>query len=236
MSLVRGAEWSCRADALPGEDPAGAISLHLLAYLFDPEAPELATELRRIKDDRLRRGRRMVDLLVADGYDVSWDEVVADAAGGTVGRPHLARALVRHGYVADMDAAFGPEWLASGSRYWAEKYETEAAAAIGMVRAAGGVAVIAHPRASTRGRVVSDAALAVLARAGMAGLEVAHKDHTAEDRRHLSGLAADLGLLVTGSSDFHGSDKSIGLGAHVTDPAAYAALVAPATGCPVITG
>jgi predicted metal-dependent phosphoesterase TrpH len=230
LALVRGAELSCAYVT-----PAGkGISLHLLAYLFDPAEPNLAAERRRVRESRLLRGERMVDMLRADGVDVSWDEVLAAADGGTVGRPHVARALVRRGYVPDLDAAFTPEWVGTGGRYWAAKYDTEALAAVRLVRAAGGVPVLAHPRA--RGHLVGDDAVAGLAGAGLAGLEVDHADHTEADRTHLAALGADLGLLATGSSDFHGANKSTPLGRHVTDRAVYEALVAQATGCAVVTG
>lgn len=231
LTLVRGAELSCRHPTVAGE----AVSLHLLGYLFDPDEPALAAERRRVREGRLSRGRQILDLLRADGFEVSWDEVLLDAGGGTVGRPHLAQALVRHGYVSDVDTAFGPDWLATRGPYWAAKYETDATVAIGLVRAAGGVTVMAHPRAGRRGRTVSDADIANLAAAGLAGLEVEHEDHSAQEKRELAGLAADLGLLMTGSSDFHGANKSTRLGAHLTEPAAYQAIVDRATGTPVVT-
>jgi len=231
LALVRGAELSCR------QLTAGrSISLHLLAYLFDPAEPALAAECRRVRDGRLDRCQRVIDMLRADGVDLSWDEVLHDADGGTVGRPHLARALVRHDYVPDLDTAFGPRWLATRGPYWAAKYEIEAAVAVTLVRAAGGVPVLAHPRAGKRGPTLSDTDIAHLAAAGLAGLEVEHEDHTPEEKRQLAGLAADLGLLMTGSSDFHGTDKSTPLGGYLTDPLAYEAIVARAGGCPVATG
>lgn len=232
LSLVRGAELSCRHRSADGE----SISLHLLAYLFDPAEPVLAAERRKVRSGRLLRGRLMLDALRAGGFDLTWDEVLRDAAGATVGRPHLARALVRHGYVSDLDTAFGPLWLATGGPYWVAKYETEAAVAIGLVRAAGGVAVLAHPRAGKRGRTVSDAHIAALALAGLAGLEVQHEDHSPAQMQQLAALATDLDLLMTGSSDFHGANKSTRLGAYLTGQPAYQAIAARATGCPVVTG
>lgn len=232
LSLVRGAELSCTYVAPAGE----AVSMHLLAYLFDPDEPALAAERRRVREGRLVRGQQMVQMLRADDIDVSWDEVLADAGGGTVGRPHIARALLRHGCVPDLDAAFGPDWVGTRGRYWAGKVETEARTAIGLVRGAGGVPVFAHPAAGKRGRTVGDDAIADLAAAGLAGLEVYHVDHTDADRRHLAGLAAELGMFTTGSSDFHGANKDTRLGANLTDPAAYDALVAQSSGFPVVTG
>lgn len=237
VGLVRGAELSCQhATASPGSGADESISLHLLGYLFDAAEPELAAQLDRVRQDRLRRAQNMLDLLRADGIDLSWDEILRDAGGGTVGRPHIARALMRRGYLSDVDTAFGPSWLVTHGRYWAAKYELEAVEAVRLVRAAGGVSVMAHPRAGKRGRTVSDADIAALAAAGLAGLEVEHEDHSPAQRRQLVGLAADLGLLMTGASDFHGSNKSTALGAYLTGPAEYDAIVAMATGCQVLTG
>ncbi|MDQ1539051.1 MAG: 3,5-nucleoside bisphosphate phosphatase, partial [Actinomycetota bacterium] len=121
LTLVPGAELSCRV---------GRTSLHLLAYLFDPAEPVFAAERARVRDSRVHRGRRMVELLAGDGHPVTWEEVLGYAAGGTVGRPHVGQALIRHGLVSTMDEAFTPDWLATGGRYWAPKLETEAADAV----------------------------------------------------------------------------------------------------------
>lgn len=225
LSLVRGAELSCRADG---------IGVHLLAYLFDPDEEAFAAERRLVRESRKRRGRRMIDLLRADGYDVSWEGVLADAGGGTIGRPHIARSLVRHGYASTVDEAFGPRWLGSRGAYRVPKRETDVEQAIALVRGAGGVPVLAHPRSAKRGRTVSDGMIANLAGVGLAGLEVDHVDHRDGERGQLRTLADRLGLITTGSSDFHGSNKTTPIGAETTDPAAYEALLAQAAGCPVV--
>ncbi|WP_431876935.1 PHP domain-containing protein [Micromonospora marina] len=223
LTIVRGAEISCRWF---GAEPA--IPLHLLAYLFDPAEPHLAAELARVRRAREERGERIVRLLQADGVPVSWTEILTGAGGGTVGRPHIAQALIRAGLVATTTEAFGPDWL--GERYRLPKDDIEVFRAVALVRAAGGVPVFAHPRASRRGRIVPDELIADLAAAGLAGLEADHDDHDPAERAHVRGLAADLGLLVTGSSDFHGTHKTVRLGAHTTDPEAYERIVALARG------
>ncbi|RQX59795.1 phosphatase, partial [Micromonospora chalcea] len=223
LTLIRGAEISCRWF---GVEPA--IPLHLLAYLFDPAEPELAAELARVRQAREERGERIVRLLQADGIQVSWTEILAGADGGTVGRPHIAQALIRAGLVATTSEAFGPDWL--GERYRLPKDDIEVFRAVALVRAAGGVPVFAHPRASRRGRIVPDELIADLAVAGLAGLEADHEDHDAAEREHVRRLAAELGLLVTGSSDFHGTHKTVRLGAHTTGPEAYERIVALARG------
>ena len=224
VALVRGAELSCTHRG---------VSLHLLAYLFDPEEPKLARRLAAVRDSRVGRAERMVGQLARDGVPVSWEQVSA-LASGTVGRPHVAQALVDSGVVGSIDEAFTPRWIGPGGRYWAAKLELDVLDAIRLVAAAGGVTVFAHPAASKRGRTVPDSTIAAMAEAGLAGLEVDHVDHDPGERAHLRGLADDLGLLVTGSSDFHGARKAVALGGETTAPAAYEELVARATGVPVL--
>jgi 3',5'-nucleoside bisphosphate phosphatase len=229
LTLVRGAELSCRWYAV--QPP---IALHLLAYLFDPEDAALSAELTRVREARERRAEAMVDLLRADGIDVTWDEVRGYAAGGTVGRPHLARALIARGLVGTVSEAFAPGWL--GQRYRLPKADIDVFRALALIRAAGGVPVFAHPRASVRGRIVPDSLIVELAEAGLAGLEADHEDHTPEQRAQVRALAAELGLIVTGSSDFHGSNKTVRLGAQTTAPEEYQRIVAAARGlAPVAT-
>ncbi|HYN97035.1 MAG TPA: PHP domain-containing protein [Pilimelia sp.] len=228
LALVRGAELSCRWS---GVEPA--VPLHLLAYLFDPAEAALAAELARVRAARERRGERIVAALVADGVDISWDEVQGYAAGGSIGRPHVAQALIRAGLVGTTSEAFAPRWL--GERYRLPKEDLDVFAAVRLVRAAGGVPVFAHPRATRRGRTVPDELIAELAGAGLAGLEADHEDHSPAERAHVRGLATELGLLVTGSSDFHGTHKTVRLGAHTTGRAAYEAIAA-AGAVPVLHG
>ena len=223
LTLVPGAELSCRWH---GTEPS--IALHLLAYLFDPEHAGLATELARVRLSREERAARMVDLLRADGYDVTWDEVRGYAAGGTVGRPHLAQALIRRGLVGTVTEAFQPDWL--GRRYRLPKVDLDVFAALALVREAGGVPVFAHPRASRRGRIVPDELIVEMAGRGLFGLEADHEDHTPEERAHVRGLARELGLVVTGSSDFHGANKSVRLGACLTTPDVYQQILEAGTG------
>jgi predicted metal-dependent phosphoesterase TrpH len=229
LTLVRGAELSCRWH--PGTD---SIGLHLLAYLFDPADAALSAELSRVREAREHRADRMVELLRADGIDVSVEEVRGYAAGGTVGRPHLAQALIARGLVSTVSEAFEPRWL--GQRYRLPKADIDVFRALALVRAAGGVPVFAHPRASVRGRIVPDSLIVDMAAAGLAGLEADHEDHTPEQRAHVRALAADLGLFVTGSSDFHGSNKTVKLGANTTDPEAYQQILAQARGVGPVTG
>lgn len=220
LTLIRGAELSCVV-----QDGAGPrIPVHLLAYLFDPQEPTFAAERTRVRESRIGRGRQIVERLAAAGLPVDWNQVQRLAAGGAVGRPHIARALVDGGVVATVDEAF-VSYLHDGSPYYVPKADLDVFAAIRAVRTAGGVPVFAHPLARRRGLVVDEETIADMAEVGLAGLEVDHVDHTREDRQVLAALAGRLGLLMTGSSDFHGANKTVGLGEHHTDPATYRAIV-----------
>ena len=227
LRLVRGAELSCRWYG--AQRP---IALHLLAYLFDPAEPRLASDLARLREDREQRAERIVGRLRADGVDITWPEVQNYASGGSVGRPHIAQALIRAGLVRTTDEAFASRWL--GSRYFVPKNDLDVFEAVRAVRGAGGVPVFAHPRATKRGRVVPDTLIGELAGAGLFGLEADHEDHTPAERTQMRALAGRLGLVVTGSSDFHGTHKTVRLGAFETDPEAYEKIVAAATGVPVL--
>lgn len=224
IGLVPGVEISCRAEW---------ISVHVLAYLLDPAHSELLAEFDRTRDDRVWRARRMVERISAD-YPLTWDDVLEQVQdGATVGRPHLADALVARGHVTDRDEAFR-EVLFTGSPYYVGHYAPDALDVVRMVREAGGVSVMAHPLAARRGRVVSDRVIAALAAAGLGGLEADHRDQLPAERAHLRGLAADLGLLVTGSSDYHGAGKANQLGEHLTDPDVLAAIEDAARGSRVV--
>lgn len=229
LTLVPGAEFSC----VHHEPDGRRISLHILAYLFDPDDERLRAERKRLRDSRVGRGRRMVERLAADGHPVEWDRVRELAGGGSVGRPHIGRALVEAGAVPDVDTAFR-ELLSGRGRYYVPKEDTPVREAIGLIRSAGGLPVFAHPLARRRGPVVSDEVIAELAGAGLVGLEVDHPDHDEVDRAHAAQLAKDLGLIATGSSDYHGTNKSVLLGAHTTAEEMYERLLAlPAARAPV---
>lgn len=224
---MRGAEISCRYV----DEGGSRIGVHLLAYLFDPVEPAFRAARARLREGRRTRGKQMVEHLRAGGYDVSWERV-REIGGGTVGRPHVARALMEIGAVASVAEAFTPEWIAPGGRFYAGKDELDLPAAIDLVLGAGGVPVLAHPRTARARRHLPDEAVEAMAAAGLRGLEVDHPDHGAAARMQLRALAARLDLVVTGSSDFHGANKpTLRLGAETTDRAAYDALTAAASGC-----
>lgn len=230
LAVVRGVEFSCVHHAADGR----RVSLHLLAYLVDPSDPAIRAEWERLRASRVTRGRTMVERLAVDGYPITWQQVERLAAGGSVGRPHIGRALVEAGVVHDVETAFA-DLLGSRRPYYVRKADTDVFDAIRLVRAARGLPVFAHPLARRRGPVVDDDVIAAMAAAGMVGLEVHHPDHDADDTAHAARLAADLDLLGTGSSDFHGTNKPTPIGARLTDPAVYERMLAmPAALEPVL--
>lgn len=229
LTLVRGAELSC-AHVAAGVDgaPGRRTSLHMLAYLFDPTAQAFIDERVRLREDRRRRGREIVERMIADGLPITWERVSELAGDGAVGRPHMARVLVEQGVVGSVNEAFD-KYLRDSSRYFVNKADTDVFAAIALTLAAGGAPVFAHPFARRRGRIVDETVIADLAAAGLAGIEVDHPDHVPEDRDTLRGIAVNLGLIVTGSSDYHGTNKTTPLGSELTAPDQYERLLRAAT-------
>ncbi|OSZ56245.1 phosphatase [Streptomyces pharetrae CZA14] len=227
LTLVTGAELSCRVDG---------VSMHMLAYLFDPEEPALLAERELVRDDRVPRAKGMIAKLNDLGVPVTWEQVARIAGDGSVGRPHVASALVELGVVDTVSDAFTQDWLADGGRAFVEKHETDPFEAIRLVKGAGGVTVFAHPGAAKRGRTVPESAIAEMSAAGLDGIEVDHMDHDPDTRARLRGLARELGLLVTGSSDYHGSRKTCVLGEYTTDPEVYGEITRRATGAFPVPG
>ena len=199
VRLVRGIEISTRY--------AGA-GVHLLAYLPDPDHPGLVAELDRVLDGRNSRLPAILERLEALGIDIAASDVrrlAGDAAA--LGRPHVADALVERKVVRTRDEAFA-RFLGPGGPAYVDRYAADLVATIGLVTAAGGVSVIAHPWAGRHDhRALDEAGLSALKAAGLAGVEVDHQDHDTAARAELHRLAQRLDLVATGSSDYHGSGK-----------------------------
>lgn len=210
IGLVRGIEVSTRHRGR---------GVHLLAYLPDPDDAALVAELGRIIEGRESRVPGMLGRLRALGIPAT-EEALAEVTGDTraTGRPHVADLLVRLGVVADRDEAFA-RLLSPGMPAYVDRYAADLVTMIGIVRTAGGVPVVAHPWGRGSAQVLDRAEIGALADAGLVGLEVDHLDHDAEQRAALRGIAGDLGLVVTGSSDHHGTGKvQHHLGACTTAP------------------
>ncbi len=198
ITFIPGMEISTRLDG---------AGVHLLAYLPDPTYPPLTDELALILAGRSGRLSAMLAQLRDAGVDITEEEVMVQVGDSpAIGRPHLADVLVTKGVAADRTEAFR-DWLGWGRPGYAARYATPTRDMVAIVTAAGGAAVIAHPwgRGSRRG--LDREALAELVDVGLVGIEVDHQDHTAADREILRRLATDLGLVATGSSDYHGAGK-----------------------------
>ncbi len=226
LALIGGMELSCRRDG---------HSVHLLSYLFDPEHAELAAQTRAIRQSRIERARAMVGKLNDLGVPVTWEQVTGIAGSGVIGRPHIARAMIDAGVVSSVDEAFTPEWIGPGGRAFVRRYALDPVDAIALVHAAGGVSVLAHPLAATRGWLMPEEFISELARAGLDGIEVAHPDHDAAQRDQLLTVARRLDLVVTGGSDDHGELTGDRIGSETTGPEDLDALLERASGAAVIS-
>jgi predicted metal-dependent phosphoesterase TrpH len=181
-------------------------SVHILAYLFDPDDLDLRAEMNRIRGDRVGRAERIVDKIARD-YDLTWEDVVEQTHGdATVGRPHIADALVARGFARDRAAAFDGI-LHPREGYYVPHYAPDPLTAVRLIVGAGGVPVIAHPTPSGRDRMMPLGTLHQLIDAGLAGFEIDHRENTESGKRALRALVAERDLIVTGSSDYHGLGK-----------------------------
>jgi hypothetical protein len=228
IELVRGMEISTLHQSR---------SVHLLGYLPDATYAPLADELGRILDGRMHRLPMMVDRLRDLGIAITVEDVLdssPDAAAS--GRPHVADALVRLGVVADRTEAFDT-LLAAGRPAYVGRYAPRLEAAIDLVAEAGGVTVIAHVWGRSRNEQPDEAALAALKEVGLTGLEVDHQDHDPDRRERLRAIARNLGLVVTGSSDYHGTGKTLhDLGVNTTAPEEYHRLLEAAAAASAASG
>ena len=227
ISLALGAEISTLTE--------DGISVHMLGLLFDGENSEIQAMLSDARDTRIPRMKKMVELLRSDGFAITMEDVIAATPeGATLGRPHLADALVKNGVVKSRDEAFA-ELLTNDSKYYVTHATPTPEVAIRTIVAAGGVAVIAHPMASRRGDVISTSIFSDLVAAGLHGIEIDHRDHTASERTELRQVADELNLVITGASDYHGKGKLNSLGENLTDPAQWERLESLASQRRVVT-
>ena len=199
LKLALGAEISCLTD--------DGVSVHMLGLLFDPLHEEMQQVLEETRDGRLPRMRKMIEKMRAEGMDISMEDVeLAMPKGATMGRPHLADALVAKKIVKSRDEAF-IDLLHNESRFYVSHAAPTPVEAIKLIRRAGGVAVIAHPFASHRGQVLKPEDFSELVTAGLNGVEVDHRDQNPDERGMLRNIAHELDLVITGSSDYHGTGK-----------------------------
>ena len=199
LQLALGSEISCLTN--------DGVSVHMLGLLFDPEHEEMQRVLEETRDGRLPRMRKMIEKMRAEGMDISIEDVEqAMPTGATMGRPHLADALVAKKIVKSRDEAF-VDLLHNESRFYVSHAAPTPVEAIALIRRAGGVAVIAHPFASHRGQILKPEDFSELVAAGLNGIEVDHRDQNPDERAMLRTIAYELDLVITGSSDYHGTGK-----------------------------
>ena len=227
LQLALGAEISCLTH--------DGISVHMLGMLFDPKHAEMQQVLEETRDGRLPRMRKMIEKMREEGMDISIEDVKkAMPDGATMGRPHLADALVAKKIVKSRDEAF-IDLLHNDSRFYVSHAAPTPAEAIALIRRAGGVAVIAHPFASHRGQILQSEDFAELVAAGLNGIEVDHRDQNPDERAMLRVIARELDLVVTGSSDYHGTGKLNSLAENHTHREQWEKLEAQANARRVVT-
>lgn len=220
MTFVPGMEMSTKY---------GWRSVHVLAYLADPADAALAAECTRIRGDRIGRAERIVANIARD-YDLHWDHVLAQTAGdATVGRPHIADALIAQGIVRDRGEAF-EGILHPRAGYYETHYAPDPVRAIELILGAGGVPIMAHPATISRDHMLPVDALERLIDAGLAGLEIGHRENTERGKKVLRSLAVKHDLIVTGSSDYHGAGKPNLPGENTTTPENLARILERGTG------
>lgn len=207
MRVLPGTEFSTKHPGPDGE----LVSVHLLGYLFDAENPAVVAEWDRMRSERAGRGRAIVENLIAGGLPITLERVEEIAGNSSIGRPHIGRALVEAGVVDSVSDAF-VELLNENGPYYAALRSLTLTDGIALVTAAGGVPVIAHPRARAAAAVLTAEVFEALVPLGLAGIETEHPDHDVAARTELAGIADDLGLLQTGSSDYHGANKTLRIG------------------------
>ncbi len=223
MSFLPGMELSSRHEWR---------SIHVLAYLFDPDDATLRALTDRIRESRLTRARTMADRIGRD-YDLTWDDIVEQTtAGATVGRPHIADALVARGFVRDRGEAFGGI-LSPASDYYVALYAPDPVTAVAAVTGAGGVPIIAHP--AGRAGLLPQSVIRRMLDAGLAGFELGHRENVEPALGTLRSLVARHDLIETGSSDYHGRGKPNLPGEHTTSIEMIRRIVDRGTGTALIT-
>lgn len=215
VEVVPGVEFSAEFER---------TSVHVLCYWMDVQDQAFQAELQRLRDDRFRRGELMIEKLQALGFPITFERVREISGGGNIVRPHVAQAMVEAGIVATEKEAFD-EWIADGRPAHVAKHALDPVEAVGVIREAGGLCVLAHPGMWGDATSVPDGLIERMARAGMVGLEVDHTDHSPEQREQYRAMADRLGLIATGGSDCHGTRYDpLRMGTSLCRPESFGAL------------
>jgi predicted metal-dependent phosphoesterase TrpH len=227
LEIAAAAGAAAGVEVVPGVEFSAehlGSSVHVLCYWMDVGNEEFQGELSRLRDDRFRRGERMVEKLQELGFEISFERVREIAQGGNIVRPHVAQAMVEAGIVGSESEAF-ERWIADGRPAHVPKHALDPLDAVRLIRDAGGLCVLAHPGMWGDQTSVPDELIEAMAEAGMAGLEVDHTDHGPEQRDRYRQMARSLELVPTGGSDCHGTRYDpIRLGTSLCDPDSFAEL------------
>jgi len=227
LTIVPGAEISCRTTR--------GMSVHVLGYLFDPADTALSELMSLTRDDRIPRIKKIIELLNEAGVEITFSDVAKHSESAqTVGRPHLADALIERGVVATRDQAFA-KYLHNDSPFYVGHVAPTPEIAIQAIKRAGGVSVLAHGLAGSRGAIYTVAEIEALLPHGLDGLEVDHRDHDQSARNALRKMADTFQLFATGASDYHGAVGSQRLGMELTAPDVWEGILARGKGCEVFT-
>ena len=180
--------------------------MHMLGYCIDPSEPRLVAALERLQQARAERNPQVVEKLNQLGLDITMDEVRACAGQGQIGRPHFAQVIIEKGYAKNRAEAFN-RWLGADKPAYVPKFKFKPDVAISLLRGAGGVPVLAHPGLLKLAFLRLESLIRELMELGLEGVEAIYSEHNQALRKRLSDLAARLGLVITGGSDFHGDPK-----------------------------
>ena len=227
LTIVPGAEVSTRTQL--------GMSVHIVGLLFDAKNAQLAKLLSDTRDDRIPRMEKMIQKLKAAGYQVTMEDVEeVKPLGATLGRPHLADALIKNGIVASRDEAFA-ELLHNNSQFYVSHWAPSPVEAIKAIATAGGVSILAHPFAEKRGPVLTFGEVAELAAAGLNGIERNKRDQDEAAHSKIDQLSSEHNLIKVGSSDYHGSARANQLGEEQTPLDLWENLASKASGDEVFT-
>ena len=227
LTIVPGAEVSTRTQL--------GMSVHIVGLLFDAKNAKLAKLLSDTRDDRIPRMEKMIEKLKAAGYQVTMEDVEeVKPVGATLGRPHLADALIKNGIVASRDEAFA-ELLHNNSQFYVSHWAPSPVEAIKAIAAAGGVSILAHPFAEKRGAVLTFGEVTELAAAGLNGIERNKRDQDEAAHSKIDQLSSEHNLIKVGSSDYHGSARANQLGEEQTPLDLWENLASKASGDEVFT-
>lgn len=227
LTIVPGAEISCKTES--------GMSVHILGYLFNPDDQQLTTMMSLTRDDRIPRIKKIIALLNEAGIEITFADVAKHSESAlTVGRPHLADALVESGVATSRDQAFA-KYLHNGSPFYVGHFAPSPEEAISAIASAGGVSVLAHGLAGSRGAIYGLSEIESLIEGGLSGLEVDHRDHDESARKNLRSLAHTYNIFATGSSDYHGAVGAQRLGMELTAPEVWEGILSSGSGCEVFT-